>query len=122
MHTECDEDVFRHTERLLSARRGADRAVTINQLASDVGISRRSMEQLLETRLTDFPYPLVAGSNGYFIPVTEDELTHYDRALLSRIRCLAIRRRTLRRSAGAAGYAWDRQARRFRRVRTDLFS
>ena len=101
---------FDRVRALLSARIGAAAALTIDQIVELAGLpGRRAGEQLLETRLGDFGFPLCAGSSGYFVPASPDEINHYLNSLKSRIRCIAIRLRTVRQNAAQAGWARDGQ-------------
>lgn len=74
-------------------------------------MSRRQAEALIEIRLGDFGFPLCAGSAGYFVPECTEDLNHYLNSLRSRIICIALRVRTTRRAAVAAG--WKLENNRF---------
>lgn len=117
-----DDQVFTILREELRARTGQERAITIDRLAGLCGVSRRKIEVILECRFADFPFALVTGDGGCFRPKDAAELNHYDASLRSRIRCIAIRIRTLRRAAKAEGYL--REAGRFvsKSMQGDLFA
>lgn len=93
--------------RLLADRRGADSAITIQEIGLALGHrSRRETETFIELHLGELPFCVVASSRGYFRPASAEDINHYRAALRSRIRCLAIRRRTVARSAAAE--CWPR--------------
>ncbi|MCX7009663.1 MAG: hypothetical protein NTY53_20865 [Kiritimatiellaeota bacterium] len=93
---------------LLKHRIGEAAALPLDQLVALAGLpNRRAAEALMETRLDDFGFPLCAGSGGYFVPQTPEEINHYLASLKSRIRCIAIRLRTVRQNAQRAGWARD---------------
>jgi len=73
--------------------------------------SRRTTEELLEHRLADFPWPLVATSAGLFIPTDPEEINHYQRSLRARAVKIFLRARTVRRKALA--YGWRRDGKWF---------
>jgi hypothetical protein len=79
------------------------------------------MENLLEVRLAEFPFPVVSTSAGYFRPVTADEINHSLASLQSRAICIFHCKRTIIRNALRAGY--PRQGKRFldRPAPADLF-
>ena len=79
-------------------------------MASEIGSSRRHTEILLETFLDRFPFPVCAGAHGYFVPETVDEINHYCASLKSRIRCISIRLRTVRRAAEKTGWRRENNA------------
>ncbi len=95
----------------LRARRGAHQAITIAAIAERLGLSRRSAETFLEIHLADLPFCVVSGATGYYRPAGADDINHYRAALHSRIRCLAIRSRTVAQAAAAERY--PRQGRLF---------
>ena len=98
-----DDPNVANLRSLLACAVGLDRAITINQIANMLNLSRRATEALLESAIADLDFPLVAGSYGYFIPENKDDITRYLISLHSRIKCLAIRMRSVRRNARAAG-------------------
>lgn len=98
-------DEFEAVRRVLCTRRGRRNAITIDQLVVLAGLqNRRACEDLLETRLADFQFPLVADSAGYYIPNTAAEINHYLDSLQSRAVKIFLRRRTVIRKANAAGF------------------
>lgn len=107
-----DTTAVEYIRKVLARAIGQQNAVTIEHLVSVSGLpNRRAGEQMLELHLQDFGFAVCAGSSGYFRPATADELNHYVRSLQSRIRCLAIRIRTVRKSAAAEG--WPRHGKDF---------
>jgi len=91
--------------RLLVNRRGRRQAITIEQIQNAVGLpDRRSCETLMEEHLADFPFPLVAGSGGYYIPASADDVNTYMESLRSREFALYRRRRRVMRKALAHGF------------------
>jgi len=104
-------DIDRHFEIvcgiLATCRRQAN-AITLDDLTVRAGIPhRRITEQLIETHLQDFPFVLVAGTPGYYIPTEADEINRYVHNLHSRHRRMQLREQTVIRKAKAAGYIYD---------------
>ena len=105
-----DQNDFLRVRALLATRIGEAAALTIDQIVELAGLpGRRAAEQLLETRLGDFGFPLCAGSSGYFVPASPDEINHYLHSLKSMIRCIAIRLRNVQQNATRSGWARDGQ-------------
>lgn len=79
------------------------------------------MEQLLELRLADFPFPVISTTAGYFRPASVAEINHCLESLQSRAMCIFLRKRTIIRNALRAGF--PRQGNRFsdRIPKADLF-
>jgi len=103
---------FHRIRAALAGARGPDRAIEIGRLQVIADLpSRRQVEQLLQIRLADFPWPLVAGPQGYFIPDAPEQINHYLASLRSRAMCIFARYRTVRLAAQRAG--WRREGRRF---------
>lgn len=116
MNTLDTESIYPAVVEILRAARGAAAAVPINRIVSLLGLdvshsTRRQIEHVLEVHLDSFPFFLVAGSGGYYIPTSAEDINHYLRSLESRCRALFIRRRTTIKRAHAAGYR--RQGRTF---------
>ena len=84
--------------------RGEIAAVTIDALAARCGIGRRECEELLESGLACFDFPVAAGAHGYFVPTSAAEINHYLRSLRSRAIKIFLRRRTVIRLAQRAGW------------------
>ncbi len=105
-------DAFHRICNRLSQARSRDRAVTLAALAADAGISRREAEQIIEERLADIPFCLVAGPTGYYRPTSADDINAYVRSLHRRHRRMQIREATIRRKVRAHGWPTD-QAGRF---------
>jgi len=99
------DQYFDVVSRLLASCRGKQRAMTIDQITQAAGIpDRRITEQLLESRLADFPFLLVASGRGYYIPASAEDINRYVHSLHSRHRKLQLRELTVRRKAVASGY------------------
>jgi hypothetical protein len=101
------ETAFDEIARLLSGARGRANAVTIAELTARAGLAdRRTTEQILEERFNDFPFVLVAGAPGYWIPVAGEagEINRYRHSLHSRHRRLQVREQTLICKAMASGF------------------
>jgi len=97
-------NTFERASQILSASVGEQKAVTINSLAALLGISRRETESLLETKIDAFPFPLVSGASGYYIPTDADDLNHYLASLHSRASKIFKRFARVRDHAIALGY------------------
>lgn len=117
-----DQAAFMAVMRILWTARGEAHAITLDKLTSAAELpNRRTTETILESRLEEFPYPLVASGAGYYVPTTADDLNRYLRSLKSRaVKCF-VRARTVRRKALAAG--WKREGNTFARppAQLDLF-
>jgi len=104
---------------LLECRHGADSGVTISKITTALEFkSRRETEVFLELHIGDMPFAVVSGSTGLYRPASEDDLNHYRAALRSRIRCIAIRMRTVTRAAIQEG--WQRSGKKFTSAPTQL--
>ena len=105
-------DDFEQVRRILVEHRGRANAITIDQLCHLADLpSRRACEDLLETRLADFQFILVADAHGYYIPTTADEINHYLDSLQSRAVKIFLRKRRVMRKALASGL--QRQGKHF---------
>ena len=113
------EKYFEQVCRLLSTCRGGIRAMTIDKIRTELGVDRRLVEELLETRLADFPFVLVSGSAGYFIPVNAEDINDYYASLGSRMIKLHVRRKRVRNKAIAKGWSFD--GRKFTHQQGELF-
>lgn len=121
-HGAGSSEQFEAVVRLLIDARGEDRALTLDEITARAGLpNRRTTETLMELRLQDFPYPLVAGGAGYFIPTQADQINRYLQSLRSRAMKCFIRARNVSRKAVAQG--WKREGKWFARppVQLDLF-
>lgn len=99
--------LFFTVKHLLAEAKGKTNAITINELAVRASTDRRQIEILLETRLADFGFALVAGSRGYYRPVEQGEINHYIRDLCSRINCIALRIETVKHQAIQEGWVYE---------------
>lgn len=97
-------DIYSQLCQQLQGCRGRDQAKTLAVLADAIGCSRREVEQCIEHNLGEFPWPIVAGANGMFIPVDADDLNAYIHQLHSRHRRMQLREATVRRKARQAGW------------------
>jgi hypothetical protein len=93
---------------LLEDAAGPDHAVTIAFLAQVLGVPRRTIETLIETNLHTLPFCIVSGAAGLYRPTSPEDVNRYLQSLQSRIKCLAIRSRTVRTLARADGYEFSR--------------
>jgi len=108
--------------RDLEDRRGPGRAITIAQIGALLGHRcRRETESFLELHVGDLPFCVVSSAHGYYRPAAAEDINHYRNSIRSRIRCLAIRARTVQRVALAEG--WRREGKQFVNipVAQDLF-
>ena len=115
-------DQFKAAVRILNDARGEANAITLDDLTARAGLpNRRTTEAMMELRLPDFPYPLVASSAGYFIPTSSDQLNTYLRSLKSRAVKMFMRSRTVAKKAIAHG--WQREGKWFAKppVQLDFF-
>lgn len=115
-------DQFEAVVRVLFDAMGESNAVTLNDLVTRAGLpNRRTAEVLIEQRLKDFPYPLVASGAGFFRPTVPDHLNHAIASLRSRAMKILHKAKTIRMKADAAG--WKRDGRLFARppAQLDLF-
>lgn len=94
---------------------GRDHAITAPQIAQDAGLwpdlrdadRGTKVRELIATWYETMLQPglvLVSTSSGFFHTSDPDDLTHYDRSLLSRIRKIALRDRRVRMAARTAGF------------------
>jgi len=125
MHAlDTSDEYFDAACRILSACQGRGNAITIDALAERAGIPhRRIAEHLLETRLADFPFVLVSGPRGYFIPTAQEaaEINRYLDSLESRFRKMWRRRRTVIRKALTDGFRREGKAFVGRPMQAELF-
>ena len=106
------QPLFLIVRDLLATARSRKLAWTLDRLAEAAGTSRREVEQVLEERLSDFPFPLVSGSPGYWIPEDADEINHYRASLRSRAVKIFLRAKRVASMARRAG--WPQEGRLFR--------
>lgn len=104
----------------LRRRIGDDHAITIDQIGILLGFGRRQTETFLELYIGQFPFCVIATARGYCRPASAEDINHYRNANRSRIRCLAIRNRSVTRAAIREG--WPRDGNRFvdRPIQPDL--
>ncbi len=108
MAAPCTQDaqhvLVDQVSRILSSHRGPQAAITLADMAAAVGTSRREMETLIEHSLDRFPFPVAAGSRGYYVVTNADQVNAYLSSLRGREFALYRRVRTLRHKATAAGF------------------
>jgi len=107
---------------LLRDARGVENAMTLDEITARAGLpNRRTTEELMEQRLQDFPYPLVSGGAGYFIPTQAEQINAYLRSLRSRALKCFIRARNV--SSKAIAQGWKREGKWFAKppLQLDLF-
>lgn len=113
--TEDREEWFRLALLQFAEAIGEEKAITIDELVTRIGLPcRREAEELMEKRLGDFPFPLIATAAGYFRPLPHevDVINRYVWGNLGgRMQRLWERRRTVIRKCVAAGM--QRQGKRF---------
>lgn len=98
------DEVFYHVRAALRRAEGEKQAITLAALADYAGTNRRVVEQLLEERLEELGFVIVSGTAGLWRPKSAEELNHYQASLQSRLRKLAIRKRSVRRLAEKDGF------------------
>jgi hypothetical protein len=122
MKRDVTPEQFMAVIRVLANSRGAGNALTLDEITARAGLpNRRTTETLIETKLSDFPYPLVANGAGYFIPTRADDINDYLGSLRSRAMKCFLRMRSVSRKAVAQG--WKREGKWFARPpqQLDLF-
>jgi hypothetical protein len=111
------EQVAPYFERvciLLQSAHGREWAMTIDEITEFARLpDRRTTEALMETHLDLFPWPLVAGADGYYIPTEAGELNRYVESLRGRAVKIFVRSRKVVRKAIACG--WKRDGKAFAR-------
>lgn len=111
-HQISDERRLELLRRELEDRRGPSLAITIDLISALLEHRcRRDTESFLELHVGDLPFCVVSSARGYYRPSAAEDINHYRAALRSRIRCLAIRARTVSRAAVAEG--WRREGKQF---------
>ena len=91
--------------QILTTRIGTESAITIAEISALLDHHcRRETEVFLEVHLADLPFCVVSSSAGYFRPASAEDINHYRNSIRSRIRCLAIRSRTVRQAAIREGF------------------
>jgi hypothetical protein len=96
--------------------------MTLDEITARAGLpNRRTAEALIEQRLNDFPYPLVASGAGYFIPTQAEQINTYLRSLRSRALKCFMRAKAV--SGKALAQGWKREGKWFARppLQLDLF-
>lgn len=102
---------------LLTTRRGKDRAITAIQIAQTLDLLPSSpastrnayVRRIIRIHRADFPFCVISSSVGYFRPAAPEELNHYERDMLSRIREIASGLSVAKKQARCDG--WIRRAR-----------
>lgn len=104
MNDAVNDLVFSRLTAVLWRCKGGAAAMTLASLADAVQTSRRQVEQVIEHQLAHFPFVLVAGATGYYIPTDPDDLNKYVHNLHSRHQRMQIREKTVRSKAKAHGW------------------
>ena len=115
-------NTFDQITRILSSHRGKASAIKLADIADQVGTIRRDVETLIEEHLSEFPWPIVSGASGLFIPQDAGEINSYLHSLHSRHRKMQLREATVRRKARLAGYPEESGKFRNRPIQQELFS
>ena len=100
-------DTFSQICSILAGRRGKQAAITLADLADLVGTSRRQAEEIIEQQLMDFPWPVIAGATGVFIPTEANDINAYIHNLHSRHQKLKVREETVIHKVRLAGWPED---------------
>jgi len=96
---------FDTIRRLLAAAVGPEHGITIDRLTHLAGLSsRRDTEALLQGRLADLPFVVVADGHGYYRPTSAEQINAYRGSLRRRHQPLVEREHIVTRKARAAGY------------------
>jgi len=114
-------NIYKQLCEQLQSCRGRDNARTLAVLAESIGCSRREVEQCIEHNLGQFPWPIVTGANGVYIPTQAQDLNAYIHQLHSRHRRMQLREATVRRKARLAGWPEESGVFRNRPVQQELF-
>ena len=104
---------------VLSRHRGADAAIRAEDIAKEADLWPDSSKEVRRTRVRsvirvhfiDFPFPVLANTNGFFVAETAEEIEHYHKSLRSRIREIGLRIVVLKKQARAAGFPYLGRAR-----------
>jgi hypothetical protein len=99
---------------------GQANAKTLEKISQESGVNdRRLLEELIEHSLEEFPWPIVSGAKGLWIPQQPEEVTRYYASLRSRIFKMFRRIRTLERKSALAGFCREKLV--FVKKERDLF-
>lgn len=103
------QQAFHALARILQFARGPEQAITLDALTERLCVpSRRYTEQILQHRLRELPYCIVAGSPGLFRPTSAEQINAYIASLRKRHLPLREREETVVHKALAEG--WPRDA------------
>lgn len=100
-----------HVVAILSCCIGPEMAITLDELAVRIGMSRRETEQAIKAGLRSLPFVLVSGSEGLYRPTSSDQINAYIHNLHSRHHEMAEREDTVRFKARASGWREDANGR-----------
>jgi hypothetical protein len=101
------DEQFQAIVRALAQARGADKAITLASIAERLQTARRTVESIIEEKLADFPFLIVSGSSGYYIPTSASDINRYVHSLHSRHRRMQLREQTVIHKAKAQGWPYD---------------
>ena len=101
--------------KILRGHVGESQAVTALDIARGAGLwpeacdedRNRKVRAQIAAFLDELPWPVLAGSDGYWLAKSAAEIEHYDAAQLSRIRHQGARLAKSRRQAKAAGFVYQ---------------
>jgi hypothetical protein len=99
-----DDAVFDLIRDAMAMAIGEKEAWTLQGLADYCTCPRRQVEEVIEKRLEDFGFVIVSGTSGLWRPLDAEEVNRYQNSLQSRLRKLAIRKRSIRRLALKSGF------------------
>jgi hypothetical protein len=102
---------------LLATHCGKDQAITALQVAKTLDLLTDSpnstrnayVRRIIRIHRADFPFCVISSNTGYFRPAVPEELNHYERDMLSRIREIGIGLSVAKKQARCDG--WIRRAR-----------
>ncbi len=100
---------------------GADSAITAPEIAESAGLwpemkpanRGTKVRKLLEQSQASWPFPICGDSEGYYVAITADELSHYCANLRSRALCCLTRFASIRNAGRRAGFEYAGKGRWF---------
>jgi hypothetical protein len=111
-----NDALFQTVVRLLSQCSTRERAKTLQQIGDEAARflempgaadgRRRMVERVIEDNLELFPWPVVSGDEGLWIPEDHQELNRYLDSLKKRCLKMFKRRKIVRRKAILAGFTY----------------
>lgn len=107
MKPDQEQELFARIRARLVHARGSALAVTLPELARELGARRRNVEIIINRRRADFPFLLVSGGAGLFVPTADAELNRFLHSLHSRHREMQRTEAIARRKALATGWRFE---------------